>query len=165
MCVFVFKWFGLTDSVTPDDRALESRGNLRQSCRVLSVRRSIAGGTVLQSPVRVPPCRCVVCVCVCVFVCVVVVAPRGTEELWQLHGTVHLWWLPGSPGSQRKTTINNLHYHVSPVGWIHIFLPSCLLPPPPPLLPAYWLTPLLFLPRPSACQEKRWRPSIPSLLM
>lgn len=45
-----------------------------------------------EKPMRVSLCPCRVCVAV----------PRGMEELWQLCCAVHLWWLPGSVGSQWK---------------------------------------------------------------
>lgn len=103
--------------------------------------------------------------------CMCVAVPRGMEELWQLCCTVHLWWQPGSLGSQWKQQsiiqlsclTGGMHAHTRMNA--HIFptiyhaWPGILLLPPvslslsspltwlshsEPSLLAYWSPPLLF---------------------
>lgn len=87
-----------------------------------------------EKPMRVSLCPCRVCVAV----------PRGMEELWQLCCAVHLWWLPGSVGSQWKQQSIYSNSRVSWGWWIHthahafshrISCKAWCLPPPSVSLP------------------------------
>lgn len=74
-----------------------------------------------EKPMRVSLCPCCVCVAV----------PQGMEELWQLCCAVHLWWLPGSVGSQWKqqSIYSNSRVSWGGMGVVDPHTCTCFFPP------------------------------------